>query len=89
MPDKDEFALKAHKNVTRARTSLILQLSRNGMKKDEINGVISLIDWKEETEWQAEELREAAKLSKPGPVPVPIPPPNSVEQNVAALPPGD
>lgn len=71
---KDEFFLKAHKNVTRARTSLVMQLSRNGMKQPEITGILQLINWNEETEWQAEEMRANELAKAPGPVPVRIPP---------------
>lgn len=72
MPDQDKYFLQAHKNVTRARTQLVLNLSNKGFKKDEINGVLTLINWKEETEWQTEELRDKEKTT--GPVAVTIPP---------------
>lgn len=71
---KDKHFEQAHKNVQRGRHQFIMQLARQGFKRDEINGVVNMIDWGSETLWIAEEMR-ANEAKTPAPQPVPIPPP--------------
>jgi len=86
--DREGFEKEAHKQIVRGRHRLILEMASKGKTKDEINGVVMMIDWKQEQEWVAEELEQTEKLKRataaaavdaktPAPVPVQIPIPPS------------
>lgn len=78
--EKDKYYQQAHKNATRSRHQLIMQLARQGFKREEVNGILSMIDWQQEIDWAAEELREM-ETKTPAPQPIPIPPPPGENAN--------
>lgn len=76
-----KYVLEAHKQVTRARHQFIMQLARQNWKREEINGVVMMIDWGSEQKWIAEDLEEKDKNPPaPAPVNIPIPPPTAAPQ---------
>lgn len=74
MPTQDKHFIQAHKNVVRTRHQFIMHLAKMGMKHMEITPIINSIDWSQEAEWAAEELR-AKEPNTPAPPSIEIPPP--------------
>ena len=76
--EQDSFDLKAVRNVTRAKHQLILNLANKGFKQPEVAAIVSMVNWAQEVEWAAQELRELAlneaKATGQVPQPIQIPP---------------
>jgi hypothetical protein len=86
--ERDGFKKEAHKQITRGRHQLILTMAKQGKTRDEINGVVKLIDWEKELEWVTEELEQTEVTKRKAlaaAVSIPIPPSQSPHEDGNAV----
>lgn len=69
MAEQDKHFQEAHKHITRGRHQFIMGLARQGYKEPEIKAIVTMIDWKLETELLADDFRQ--KEANPPPTAAP------------------